>query len=661
MLTLALALSLAGLVVGPLLVAAGRGRALALSALDGLTLGLLPVLLLTQHLPHVVEEIGLSALGATALGYAGLWLAERRRHRAGALVGRELVVSALAVHGFADGAGLALAAAGAEAGNAGGALLGVALLVHRMPEGLFLATAVLPEVGWSGLLRRLALVGLATVAGGLLGQGIVERLPHGAFEGFVALGLGAMLRMALHSHAALPRTRGGRRVSGLLFVAGLALALALPEPAILLTSAHERELPIVASLGPLFVETAPSLLLGVMAAGLLHAYLPRHLISWLGGGSRLSQAARGMLFGLPLPICSCGVLPLSRRLLAAGVPAAAVIAFAIGAPELDVGSAVLSVRLLGWPAAMARIVGSMGLALVVALMVAAVAERKGEAPGNGAEAEGKGVGPREDELAAVPAGVTGVRRLRGAIAEAFGPTLDHVAAWYVVGLVIAAAFEALVDPGLAAGVGAPIDVIASALIAVPVYVCAQGATPLAAVMIHKGFSVGAALTFLLVGPATNVAVLAVLRRALGMRAAVAFAAGSIGCGIVAGFWANAVLTPASMPEIHALVAHDHEAIEWLAAGCLGALLIASLIRLGPRDWFGTMSLEGHDHDDHAHESGHAHEHAHGHGHGHGHGHAHAHAHAHGHDHAHLASAGEALEAPGADRDRASRECDAEAG
>src|SRR5690606_12706958 len=98
---------------------------------------------------------------------------------------------------------------------------------------------------------------------------------------------------------------------------------------------------------------------------------------------------------------------------------------------------------------------------------------------------------------------------------------------YLVGLVLAAVVEAAIAPAAASALGAPVDVLVSALVAVPVHVCAPGAAPLAAVMIHKGFTVGAALAFLVVGPAGNLAVLAGLRRALDARAAAAFALSSV--------------------------------------------------------------------------------------------------------------------------------------
>ncbi|WP_437632081.1 permease [Sorangium sp. So ce854] len=611
MLALAVALSLAGLAAGPLLVALGQRRALATCALDGLTLGLVPALVLSRHLPHAVEEIGAQAILWAALGYAALWLTEHRRRGAGEVLGREVAFSAIAVHALLDGAGLALAVVAAD-GGAHGALFAAAVLVHRLPEGLSLAARFLPAWGWRQLAARLGLLGLLTALGALLGQRLLESLPHGSLEVFIAFGLGVLLRIVVHTHEAPPRHRAARAASAVAFASGLCVALALPSPESISTHAHASDPSIAASLGALFVETAPAVLAGLAAAGLARAYLRDRLGGWPRAAAArgepraaaaLSQAARGAALGLSLPAGPRDVAPRLRRLLLAGAPAAAAAAFAVVASELDVGSALLSLRLLGLPLTAARVAGSALLAAVVALLVAAVAGAPGAAAG-AAAAPGPAAGPHavagprasepraSEPRAAAGAAATTATRLRAAVAEAVGPALDQVAAWYVVGLVLYAVLGAAIAPDAARAIGAPADVVVSALAAVAVHAGAQGATALAAAMIHKGFSVGAALAFLLSGPATNVAVLAVLKRSLGARAAAAFALSSVALAVVVGLAANALVPGASVPELHALAAHEHAAVEWVCAAALGALLLVSFTRLGPRAWFGHMGGPG---------------------------------------------------------------------
>ncbi len=582
-------LSVVGLALGPVLVSFGRRSAVLSWAVDGFALGMLPLLVVVRLLPHTIASVGFFALVLAAAGFAVVTFAHRGGQAVEARVGGTLVLPALVVHALGDGAALAVSTS--SRAGAGGLLLGVAVVLHRLPEGLFVAST-------SGAPRRVfvrvSLLAIATVLGAAFGARLLAVVPDAVFDGLVAFGLGAMLRVATHTHAHASSSRAAKVASGLCFFLGIALVLVVPDPNDVLLRAQARELSVRSSLLPLFVETAPSILLGLLAAGALHVWMKPWMTAWLRGGGTMTQAARGMAFGLPLPLCSCGVLPMVRKLLSLGVPAAAVASFAVATPELGVDSALLSIRLLGLPVTLARAAGSVVIALGVALVVAKFAAPSPSLASFGA--------PDEEPPKRAPRGI------RAAFADGFGATLDHNGAWIVVGLFLAAACEAALDPKTLARVGAPLDVVFGAVLAMPIYVCAQGATPLAAVLVHKGASVGAALAFLWVGPSTNLPILGVLRRELGGRAALAFAATSVGLAVVAGLLANRLVPARSLPEVHPLVAHAHHPVEWAAAALLAALLFSSVLRLGPRAWLSAMALEGHVHD---HDDPHAdHEHAH---------------------------------------------------
>lgn len=587
--------------LGPLLVALGRGRRTLAAGIDGLTLGVVPMLVLTRLLPHTMESLRGWAVAIAIVGFVAVSFAHRGGLGLEARIGRAVVVPTLFLHAVADGAGLAIAAHSKSAGW----LLGAALVLHRLPEGLFVATALAPPSIERGVRRTLvpvAILAAGTVVGALSGGTMLERLPESLVDGVVAFGLGAMLRLVLHTHAE-PHTTRGRAASGVAFLGGIVLVLAIPDPLGVLTRAAPRELSLVQSVGPLFVETAPAFLIGLIATGAMHGFLPRRVSGWLRGGGTASQAARGVAFGLPLPICSCGVVPVARKLFVLGVPAAAVVAFAVATPELGVDSALLSFRLLGLPLTLARIVASALLAFVVAVVVARFV-----APADTASFASFGPPPDEDVAGARPN--TTRERLRTAARDGLIDGLDHLGAWYVVGILVAAVFEASVDPSFAARLPKPFDMFASVALAIPVYVCAQGGTPLAAMMIHKGFSTAAALALLLVGPATNLPILAVLRRELGTRAAVAFASTSVAIAMAMALLVDRFVPASTVPAIHPLVQHAHHPLEWGAAAILGLLLLSSILRMGPRGWFAAMAIESHE--EHAHEHGCAHDHDHDH-------------------------------------------------
>jgi uncharacterized membrane protein YraQ (UPF0718 family) len=594
-----LVLSIAGLLLGPALVALGRGRRGAGAAIDGLTLGVVPVLVLTRLLPHTMEGLGATAIGLALLGFLAVSFAHGGGHALEARIGRAVVVPTLFVHAVADGAGLALSAGAPQAST--GFLLGAALILHRLPEGLFVATALAPPGVERGLRRTyvpVAMLAVGTLVGALGGQRLLGVLPEATVDGLVAFGIGAMLRLVMHTHTPAPDA-AQRWVSAVTFLVGVGLVLVLPDPLGVLRRAQPMELSLVQSVGPLFVETAPAFLGGLAITGALHAFLPRRRAQWLGGGRRLSQAARGVAFGVPLPIGSCGVVPEAERLFGLDAPVAAVVAFAIAAPALAADGALMSLRLLGLPVTLARLAASVLLALAVALVVAR--QPRASRP---SAASFAAFGPPADAVDARSEGAE--VRLTEALREGFVDALDHLGAWYVVGILAAAVFEAAVDPKLAQAMPAPLVALASAAVAVPMWVSSLGATPLAAMMIHKGFSATAALALLLVGPATNLPILGLLRRELGLRATLTFVVTIATMGVACAFVLERALPTATVPALHPLVAHRHDALEWTATAALVALFGWSLLRMGPRGWIAAMVIESHD--EHVRDHGCAHEH-----------------------------------------------------
>jgi len=165
--------------------------------------------------------------------------------------------------------------------------------------------------------------------------------------------------------------------------------------------------------------------------------------------------------------------------------------------------------------------------------------------------------------------------------------VDHTAPWILVGLGLAALIEPLLQAQWLSRLPPGVDVPLFALLGVPSFVCASGATPLVAVLLHKGLSPGAALAFLLTGPATNVTTFAVMARLHGRKVTAAFAGvvalSSVGMGLAL----NALL-----PAQTGLAHQPHEAhggaLEWVGLILLGAVFLASLLRQGPHAFLAQM-------------------------------------------------------------------------
>jgi uncharacterized membrane protein YraQ (UPF0718 family) len=343
------------------------------------------------------------------------------------------------------------------------------------------------------------------------------------------------------------------------------------------------------------------------------------------------QALRGVAVGLPLPVCSCGVVPIYRELIRQGTAMAAALAFLVATPELEIAAVMLTWRLMGGEVALVRVGMAAILALGVGMLVASLARRPTDT--------------RPGDHGSLPEPMTGGvgSRLKTALRFGFGPAVDNTATWILAGLLLSALLMPYVDREWIASLPKGIDVPIAALLGLPLYVCATGSTPLAAMLLVQGMSPGAVLALLLTGPATNVTTFGVLARLHGGRTAALFAL-SMWLGAVAlGWLVNAWLPDPAIPAF-AGADHEHSATQWLWLAALGGVFVVSLLRQGVRPFLERLFEspaniasgeaaccgEGDDHGHHHHGPHHGPHHgAHDHGsHGHGTGeHAHAgHAH-----------------------------------
>ncbi len=285
---------------------------------------------------------------------------------------------------------------------------------------------------------------------------------------------------------------------------------------------------MIGFLGAMLWETASVLyeasfyiLLGFLVAGLLHEFLPTSIITRHLGQERPRSVVLAALFGAPIPLCSCGVLPAAAALRRKGASRSALMAFLISTPETGVDSVALTWGLLGPLMAVVRplvaittgiAAGLLGLSVrddVAAPDLEPLVLETHDHPDVGE--------PRPAEEGEPP----WIARSRAAVAYGFGPLLDDIAFWLVIGFALTGLLAALLpNDFFSAALGwdrGLLPMLAMAAASVPLYLCASASTPIAAALIAKGLSPGAALVFLLVGPATNAATVAVARQLLGPR------------------------------------------------------------------------------------------------------------------------------------------------
>jgi len=594
--------SVLALVVGPVLVRLTGRRPGPVAFLDGFVmvalLGLIVLLVLPDALAHGGGWVALAAA-------VGLVLPPLLEHRLGSMHdaahGAMLwsAMAGLAVHAMLDGAVLT-----GDHGHAahGGSMLALGVLLHRVPLGLTIWWAVRPNRGRKAAFAILALISVATVVGYVGAAPLMGALPLKALAFFQALVAGSLLHVVFgHQPQRLRTLTTSHR-----FAATAGAVVAAASLVLLLEDEHHAVgVAMTAGAGRTFLmlalESAPALLLAFAGAGLLRAWLSPASVRWLGDGGSASQAAKGMVFGLPMPICSCGVLPVYRSLVVSGVPATAAMAFLIATPEIGLDAILITVPLMGTELAVVRLVAAAIVALAVGWALGArVSLSHAAAPPEPAKG--------------TPAARSLGTRFADGLRFGFGELVDHIGPWIVVGLALAALIEPLLSEEWLTKLPQALEVPLMAVVGLPGYVCASGATPLAAVLMHNGLSAGAAVAFLLTGPATNITTFAVLSALHGRKVALAFAAAVGGLAIGLGWLVNGWLQPTvTIPLGEA----GHDSASWLNVFCLGILsvvMFASLLRQGPRGVLAQLfdpqeEENGHDH-------GHAHDHAHGHDHDH---------------------------------------------
>lgn len=597
--------SLGLVILGYVLARRVEGRDLLRAGLDGLVLVTVSGLAILFILPHALGALGAwSAAGLCALGFLVPTLSERLLHRhegEGPWPIPALALVALAIHCGLDGA--VLAEGGGHAGHGhvhdeGALAATMAILLHRLPVGLFLGSTVRALLG-----PRWALGGVAVVLGGTLAghflHGTIEPFAEGQGAAVMnALLAGGLLHVVLGHGADAPTHLPGARRSAAL---GATLGLGLLTLAPLELPAGMRSAAVAG--GHLFLESSPAILAGFLAAGLLGLISQARLASFMTGKSVISSAARGVLFGLPIPICSCGVVPLYRGLMRRGVPPAAAVAFLIATPELGFDSILLSFPLLGWQVALVRFLTAVVLAIVAGSIVGWLT--RGQAIPLAAEAEcesgeSAGSAPRR-------------------VWTGFTESLDELGPWILAGIAVAGVAYPLLDPKLVAQVPPAAQVPLFAAIGAPIYLCASSATPLAAVLLGKGVAAGAVIAFLLTGPATNITTFGALRLFHGRKATFLSLGALLLTAIVLGLGIN--LLPLARPPALTPEAHSAGVLEWLAGGAFALFLLYSLFRQGPRGFLQRLGIAHthpeHDHrdlpakrsegDDHGHD--HDHEHA----------------------------------------------------
>ena len=276
---------------------------------------------------------------------------------------------------------------------------------------------------------------------------------------------------------------------------------------------------------------APWLLFGFFAAGVLSVFFSPDYIYRHMGKPGLKSIFKAALFGVPLPICSCGVIPITVSLKKQGAGRGAAGSFLISTPQTGLDSFFATYAMLGWAFAIFRPI----VAFITGIIGGLLMENFG-APKNEEELEASN---NKHEADSTPR-VRGWKTIPAVLHYGFIKLLGNIASALVVGLVLAALIQLFVPADFGAKYlkSDLLAMPAMLLFGIPLYVCSTASIPIAASLIIKGISPGAALVFLITGPATNIATITIMSKVLGKKAVVIYVLTVAVAAIIAGYIFN---------------------------------------------------------------------------------------------------------------------------
>lgn len=311
-------------------------------------------------------------------------------------------------------------------------------------------------------------------------------------------------------------------------------------------------------------KMAPYLLLGFLFAGLLYAFIPQRKIERYFGGSPFKSSVLASLFGIPLPLCSCGVIPTGIAFYKNGASKSGTVSFLISTPQTGVDSILASFSLLGLPFAIIRPIAALLTGITGGIITGFVTENE--------KKKEKSIEQNQEQK-------TFSQKVKDVFKYGFVDFIQDISKWLVIGLALAALISALIPNDFFNLIDiSPIyQMLLILLVSIPLYICATGSIPLAAILILKGISPGAAFVLLMAGPATNAATITMISKVLGKKTLFAYLASIILGALSFGLIIDYALPTEWFTQItQQNLGHNHNHLAWWEIAS-GILLVALII------------------------------------------------------------------------------------
>ena len=303
---------------------------------------------------------------------------------------------------------------------------------------------------------------------------------------------------------------------------------------------------------------APYLLLGFLLAGLMHAFVPNTLYRKYLGGNSFRAVLNASLLGIPLPLCSCGVIPTAMSLRKEGASKASTVSFLIATPPTGVDSIIATYSLMGLPFAILRPTIALFTSLLGGLMVSRF------------DNDDTGSSPSSFSSPEQQPSLSFWQKMGKALRYAYVEMMQDIGKWLIIGLVIAGLITVfLPDSFFSIFADRPLLSMLLVLVcAIPMYLCATGSIPIAVALMLKGLSPGTALVLLMAGPAVNVASLLVIGKVMGRKTLLIYISSIIVCSLLFGLGIDFLLPREwfTAPLHHIQECHEG-GVSYLNIGC----------------------------------------------------------------------------------------------
>ncbi len=559
------------LIIGPLFYRVVSGSKKVLELVDGFIFIAIGGLVLEHLVPAVIGQNGLIIFALALVGFIGPNLLEKYLSKHGSSVHKGVLffgILGFCLHVAIDGAALV---------SPEQKSLSSAIIIHRLPIGLTVWYLLRPYFGILVAGLAIASMMLTTVFGYFWFESFVHIEQNFYIELIQAAAAGAILHVVVyrfhldpdqdtdsccshhdHSHSSDPEVLTKYKIPVESIGNLIAFCFLL-----LLSHTHSN---FWNSFVAILEESAFALCVGYIIGALIFALFPHISLSWFSKGGNVSQTSKGIIFGLPLPVCSCGVLPIYESLVKRGAPMAAGFAFLLATPELGIDAFLLSFPLLGYKLTMLRLYAVVIFTFIVTIAVVVLSKNI----------------HNEDKYQLKNNEVADGHSFIHNFLTALFQLIENTAAWILLGILFAVLSQNLIDESFLLSIKG-YDVIIFSIIGIFLYVCASGSTPLIAVLISSGLSIGAGISFLLTGPATNISTFGVLSNLHSKKVAIIFSSASALTAVLIGYLVNYFFSDIKTPILHH-EPHGHEDLS-IYLYFLIFLMSATILKIGARRFF----------------------------------------------------------------------------